>query len=63
LPGISSTCAVSTNPEAVMINLKLLALLSCAVMVAACNTMEGLGKDISKVGDKIEKKAEEKKSY
>ena len=46
-----------------MINFKLLALLICAVMVAACNTMEGLGKDISKVGDKIEKKAEEKKSY
>ena len=46
-----------------MINFKLLALLSCAVMVAACNTMEGLGKDISKAGDKIEKKAAENKSY
>ena len=45
-----------------MIDFKLLALLRCAVMVAACNTMEGLGKDISKAGDKIEKKAEEKKN-
>ena len=27
----------------------------------ACNTMEGLGKDLSKLGQKIEKKAEEKK--
>jgi entericidin A len=26
-----------------------------------CNTMEGFGKDLSKLGDKIEKKAEEKK--
>ena len=45
-----------------MRNSKLPALLIYAVTVAACNTMEGLGKDISKVGDKIEKKAEEKKN-
>ena len=31
--------------------------------LAGCNTMEGLGKDISKLGGKIENKAEEKKSY
>jgi len=31
--------------------------------LAGCNTMEGLGKDVSKLGDKIEKKADEKKKY
>jgi entericidin A len=31
--------------------------------LSGCNTMEGLGKDVSKLGDKIENKAEEKKSY
>ncbi len=30
-------------------------------LLAGCNTMEGLGKDIFKLGNKIEKKAEEKK--
>ena len=29
--------------------------------LSACNTMEGFGKDVSKVGDKIEKSAEKKK--
>ena len=33
------------------------------VMLASCNTMEGLGKDLSKLGDKIEKKADDKKNY
>jgi len=31
------------------------------VVLSGCNTMEGLGKDLKKVGDKIEKKAEENK--
>ncbi|PWB53445.1 MAG: hypothetical protein C3F18_07335 [Nitrosomonadales bacterium] len=31
--------------------------------MSGCNTMEGLGKDVSKLGDKIEQKAEEKKKY
>ena len=31
--------------------------------LAGCNTMAGLGKDMGKLGDKIENKAEEKKSY
>jgi len=31
------------------------------VNLSACNTMSGLGKDVSKLGDKIENKAEEKK--
>ena len=29
--------------------------------LCGCNTMEGFGKDLKKVGDKIEKKADEKK--
>lgn len=29
--------------------------------LGACNTMEGLGKDVQKVGAKIEQKADEKK--
>ncbi len=29
--------------------------------LSACNTMEGFGKDVSKVGDKIEKSAERNK--
>jgi entericidin A len=41
-----------------------LVMFSVAVgVLAACNTMAGLGKDVEKVGGKIEKKAEEKKSY
>ena len=31
--------------------------------LAGCNTIAGLGKDVEKVGTKIENKAEEKKSY
>lgn len=31
--------------------------------LGGCNTMQGLGKDVSKLGDKIENKAEEKKRY
>lgn len=45
-----------------MRNLTLLVLLTYATTLAACNTMEGLGKDLSKLGNKIEKKAEEKKN-
>ena len=29
--------------------------------LSACNTMSGLGKDVSKLGDKIEQKADEHK--
>ena len=31
------------------------------IALSGCNTMEGFGKDLKKVGDKIEKKADEKK--
>ena len=37
-----------------------LAVSAAFLMLGGCNTMEGLGKDVSKVGDKIEKKADEK---
>ena len=45
-----------------MINRVLIVLaVSALLMLAGCNTMEGLGKDLSKLGGKIEKKADEKK--
>jgi entericidin A len=46
--------------------MKRVAVVLLAVWVVAltgCNTMEGLGKDVKKVGEKIENKAEQKKSY
>jgi predicted small secreted protein len=42
---------------------KLLVLGVLAGFLAGCNTMAGLGKDVEKVGNKIETKAQEKKSY
>lgn len=45
-----------------MRNLTLLILLAYATLLTACNTVEGLGKDLSTLGDKIEKKADEKKN-
>ena len=45
-----------------MIDRVLVLLLTVGVFtLSGCNTMEGFGKDLKKVGDKIEKKAEEKK--
>ncbi len=41
--------------------MKALALLLVGFMVAGCNTMEGFGKDLQKLGGNIEKKADEKK--
>lgn len=40
-----------------------LVLVTGIALLAGCNTMEGLGKDVSKLGNKIEQKAEQKKSY
>jgi predicted small secreted protein len=42
---------------------RIFALLAAAaiVMLTACNTMEGLGKDLKQLGGNIEKKADEKK--
>ncbi len=34
---------------------------AACLLLSGCNTMEGLGKDVSILGKKIEKKAEEKK--
>jgi len=42
--------------------MKVLALLLAGLFLVGCNTMEGLGKDVSKLGGKIEKKADEKKN-
>ena len=41
-----------------MNNLRLLGLLVCALMLSACNTVEGIGKDVKKAGEKIEKAAD-----
>jgi predicted small secreted protein len=35
-----------------------LLLMALLVLLAGCNTMRGLGKDIEQVGDKIQKKAQ-----
>ena len=39
---------------------KLLIVFALALPLAACNTVEGVGKDVKKVGDKIEKAGEKK---
>ncbi len=36
---------------------KMFALIACVLAAAACNTMEGVGKDIKKGGEAIEKAA------
>ncbi len=38
----------------------LLSLLAAALVLAGCNTVQGLGKDISKAGDVIENAAKKK---
>ena len=35
-----------------------LMLAGCLAAVAGCNTMQGLGKDVQQLGNKIEKKAQ-----
>lgn len=48
----------------VVLKVFLLATMAGSVLgMSGCNTMQGLGKDVSKLGDKIEQKAEEKKKY
>lgn len=41
--------------------MKLAAVFAMTFSLAACNTIEGLGKDISKAGDKIEETAKDNK--
>ena len=41
----------------------LLALLGVAISLAACNTVEGVGKDVKATGQTIEKAAEKNKTY
>lgn len=45
-----------------MKKLCLLMVVAYATMLTACNTMEGLGKDMQVLGNKIERKAEEKRN-
>ena len=35
--------------------------LVCTLLLSACNTMEGMGQDIQKGGEKLENKADESK--
>jgi entericidin A len=42
-----------------MSKLILLVLGAAAIALTGCNTVAGFGKDLSKVGDKIEKKSEQ----
>ena len=42
---------------------KLVTVVVLAGVLAGCNAMAGLGKDVGTLGHKIENKAEEKKSY
>jgi len=42
--------------------MKVAALFLAVLFLAGCNTMEGFGKDVRKLGDNIEKKADEKKN-
>ena len=45
---------------------KLFAMLSVivlAILTAACNTVEGMGKDVKATGDAIEKAAQKNKGY
>jgi predicted small secreted protein len=65
----ASACSLSvTDPEtrtigntmfkgSTLLTLALIALLGAAPLLGACNTTAGAGKDISKVGDKIEDEA------
>lgn len=41
----------------------LIALSALIAFIAGCNTVEGFGRDLGKLGDKIEHKAEQKRSY
>jgi predicted small secreted protein len=36
-----------------------LAVLVCMAMLAGCNTIAGMGKDVQKVGEKVEEKAQD----
>ncbi|MBA2351410.1 MAG: entericidin A/B family lipoprotein [Burkholderiales bacterium] len=41
----------------------LFVVLLLGAFLAGCNTMQGFGRDVEKLGDKIEDKATEKKRY
>ena len=41
----------------------MLLLVALAMLTAACNTVEGVGKDVKATGDAIEKAAQKSKGY
>lgn len=54
-------CVVFTDKEDAMSYLRILELLVCVAVLAACNTVEGVGKDVKQAGQAIEKAAEKAK--
>ncbi len=42
--------------------MKMIVMLVALFVLVGCNTVEGLGKDVSKLGDKIEHKASHEKA-
>ena len=51
---------VQTSGDLLMKRL-IAAIIGSAFLLGACNTMEGLGRDVEKTGDKIEKSAQRNK--
>ena len=47
---------VTSNDGGIMKKLIVLVLIAYAVVLSGCNTVQGLGKDIEKVGEKLQKK-------
>lgn len=46
-----------------MKKISVLGLVLLSFLVSACNTMEGMGEDLQKGGEKIEKESREHKNY
>ena len=56
--------SLSLQERAMQKRIKQLTLLGLLVaFVAGCNTVEGFGRDVEKLGDKIERKAAQKRNY
>lgn len=65
LPGAEPVIAATAFCEDTHMRKLLILTLLTALLggVAACNTVEGLGKDLKSLGDAMSNKAEEKKDY
>jgi entericidin B len=54
---------LAPNKEKLMKFLTLLLTLAFSLSLTACNTVEGVGKDVEAAGDAIEDSADENKNY